>query len=421
LARRRTGARLDRVSEPFEKLLASYARLVVRVGVNVQVGQRVVITCLPEQAAVARALAEEAYRVGASHVAIDYQDPYLQRDQARYAPEDQLGRSLAHEVEGIRAMGEDRAACIRLTGNPHPGLMDGLDPARLARSAPVERISTMLGILTRNEVAWTVVGAPTPGWAASVGVADVAALWDAVAVAMRLDEDDPVQAWRDHIAALHRRRDLLNARGFDKVRYRGAGTDLTVGVSESSMWISGAMTNQDGVEFVANMPTEEVFFSPDWRRAEGTVRTTAPFFLMSMGAMVEGLELELRDGTITGASAERGEEAVRQQFDLIPRSRHLGEIAIVDGSSRVRRTGLVYKDMLFDENVGSHIAWGMGFPFAWSNGTEMTTEQRIAAGLNQSATHVDVVIGSPDVEIEGIHADGTVVPIVQGDHFALSE
>lgn len=409
------------MSEPYEQLLASYARLVVRVGVNVQVGQRVVITCVPEQAPVARALAEEAYRVGASYVSIDYLDPYLQRDQVRFAPEEQLGRTLPHELEGIRAWAEDRPACIRLSGNPHPGLMDGLDPGRLARSAPTERIAAAMGMFTRNELAWTVVGAPTPGWAASVGVADVAALWDAVAVAMRLDEDDPVQAWREHIAKLHQRRDLLNERGFDQVRYRGPGTDLTVGVSSASSWTAGAMTNQDGVEFVANMPTEEVFFSPDWRRAEGRIRTTAPFFLMSMGAMVEGLELELHDGTITGASAERGQEEVRQQFDLIPRSRHLGEIAIVDGDSRVRRTGLVYKDMLFDENVGSHVAWGMGFPFAWANGTDMTPDQRIADGLNQSATHVDVVIGSPEVQIEGIHADGSVVPIVEGDRFVLAD
>ncbi|MBO9521355.1 MAG: aminopeptidase [Nocardioidaceae bacterium] len=409
------------MSEPFEHLLASYARLVIRVGVNVQVGQRVVIWCVPEQAPVARALAEEAYRVGAAHVAVDYQDPFLQRDQVRFAPEDQLGRTLAHEVEGIRAWREDRPAFIRLTGNPHPSLMDGLDPVRLARSAPLGRVGEVQSILGRNEIAWTVVGAPTPGWAASMGVADLAALWDAVAVAMRLDEDDPVAAWREHVRVLHHRRDLLNGRAFDQVRYRGPGTDLTVGVSPASAWIAGAMTNEEGVEFVANMPTEEVFFSPDWRRAEGRIRTTAPFFLMSMGAMVEGLELEIHDGTITGAAADRGEEEVRQQFDLVPRARHLGEIAIVDGASRVRETGLVYRDMLYDENVGSHIAWGAGFPFAWENGIEMTPEQRVDAGLNQSGTHVDVVIGSPEVEIEGIHADGTVVPIVQGDQFVLTD
>lgn len=407
------------MSEPYERLLQSYAKLVIRLGVNVQVGQPVVIWCVPEQAPVARALAEEAYRVGASHVSIEYTDPYLQRDQVRFAPEDQLGRVDESQLEGVRAWRESRPAFIRLTGNPHPSLMDGLDPQRLAKSAPTALLAEVRSLLAANEVAWTMVGAPTPGWAESIGVAGVAELWDAVAVAMRLDEDDPIAAWREHIDTLQRRRDLLNDRAFDRIRYRGPGTDLTVGVSPESAWVAATMENADGVEFLANMPTEEIFFSPDWRRADGTVRTTAPFFLMTMGAMVEGLEIELHDGSIVGARAERGEEAVQQQFELVPRSRHLGEVAIVDGSSRVRRTGLTYKDMLYDENIGSHIAWGTGFPFAWRNGTRMTPEQRVESGLNQSGTHVDIVIGSPEVEIEGIAADGTVVPIVEGDRFVL--
>jgi aminopeptidase len=170
---------------------------------------------------------------------------------------------------------------------------------------------------------------------------------------------------------------------------------------------------------VPNMPTEEVFMSPDWRRAEGSLRTAAPFFLTSMGAMVEDLELELRDGTITGVKASRGEQEVQQQFELIPRSRHLGEVAIVDSDSRVAATGLVFKDMLYDENVGSHIAWGMGYPTAFRGGLELDAEQRIAAGLNQANTHVDIVIGSPEVQIDGYHADGSVVPVTRGDEFVL--
>ena len=407
------------MSEPYEHLLASYARLVIRLGVNVQVGQPVVIWCLPEQAPVARALAEEAYRVGASRVTIDYNDPYLQRDAVRHAPEAELGRVPASRMEGVRAWHTEHPAFIRLTGNPHPSLMDGLDPARLAKSAPMELLAEVRAMMTTSEVAWTVAGAPTPGWAESIGLASVAELWDAVAISMRLDQDDPLQAWRDHIATLQRRRDLLDDRGFDRIRYRGPGTDLTVGVSPESTWIAATMENADGIEFLANMPTEEVFFSPDWRRAEGTVRTTAPFFLTELGAMVEGLVIELHDGTIVGANADRGEEAVRKQFEIVPRSRHLGEVAIVDSASRVRQTGLTYKDMLFDENIGSHIAWGAGFPFGWRNGAQMTVEQRIESGLNQSGTHVDIVIGSPEVEIDGIHADGTIVPIVEGDRFIL--
>jgi len=263
------------------------------------------------------------------------------------------------------------------------------------------------------------VGAPTKGWADSVGVADVAELWDAVATAMRLDEADPVAAWRDHAAKLRVRADLLNRRGFDRVRYRGPGTDLTLGLPAGARWQGGATTSVDGVEFVPNMPTEEVYVSPDWRRAEGSVRTSAPFFLASMGALVEDLSLEISDGTITGASAAHGEDAVREQFNLIPRSRHLGEIAIVDSDSAVARTGLVYKDMLYDENVGSHIAWGMGFATSLERGLDLTPEQRIAEGLNQSTTHVDVVVGSPEVQIDGIHADGSVVPVTRGDEIVL--
>ena len=409
------------MSEPFDHLLEKYARLVVRVAVNVQPGQEVVVNCLPEQADAARAIAEEAYRVGASRVTIDYADPHLQRSAVLHAPEDRLGSSRPDELDKVRAWRETRPAIISLTGNPFPTLMDGLDPERLAKSAPLSLVHEVLPIIATNQVAWTVVGAPTPGWAASVGVADVAALWDAVAVAMRLDEADPEQAWRDHIAKLAARAAVLNRHAFDRVRYRGPGTDVTIGLASESRWIGGSLENQDGVEFVPNMPTEEVFFSPDWRRAEGTLRTTAPFFLATMGAIVEDLELEVRDGTITGVTASRGEAEVQKQFELIPRSRHLGEVAIVDSDSRVATTGLVYKDMLYDENVGSHIAWGMGLPAAFDGALPLSPEERIDSGLNQADTHVDIVVGSPEVQIDGIHADGSVVPVTRGDEFVLKD
>lgn len=409
------------MSEPFDHLLEQYARLVIAVGVGLRPGQELVVMALPEQADAARALSEEAYRVGASRVTIEYADPHLQRSAVLHAPEEMLGKTPEHVLDGVRAWREKRPAVIRLTGNPFPTLMDGLDPARLARSQPVDLISEALPVMTTNQVAWTVVGAPTPGWAASVGVADVAELWRAVAVAMRLDQADPQQAWRDHIAKLKARAAVLNDHGFDRIRYRGPGTDVTVGLSEQSVWVGGSLQSADDVEFVPNMPTEEVFVSPDWRRAEGTVRTSAPFFLTSMGAMVEGLELELRDGTITGVRAERGEREVQQQFELIPRSRHLGEVAIVDRDSQVATTGLVYKDMLFDENVGSHIAWGMGYPSAFRGALDLSPQQRVESGLNQASTHVDVVIGSPEVQIDGIHADGSTTPVTRGDEFVLRD
>ena len=409
------------MTEPFDHLLDRYARLVVRVGVNVQPGQEVVINALPEQADAARALAQESYRVGASRVIIQYDDPYLQRAAVEHAPEELLGTVQDHTLAQVRAWRDSKPALISLTGNPHPTLMEGLDPTRLAKSTPLDLIQQVMPLITTNKLAWTVVGAPTKGWADSIGVADVALLWDAVATAMRLDEVDPVAAWTAHIAKLAARAALLNGHAFDKIRYRGPGTDLTIGLNEGSTWLGGSSTNEDGIEFVPNMPTEEVFVSPDWRRAEGTVRTSAAFFLASMGTLVEGLEIDLADGEIRGARAARGEDEVRQQFELIPRSRHLGEVAIVDADSAVAGTGLVFKDMLYDENVGSHIAWGMGFADSVPRGNEQSPEQLIDSGVNQANTHVDIVIGSPEVQIDGIHADGSVVPVTRGDEFVLTD
>jgi aminopeptidase len=298
--------------------------------------------------------------------------------------------------------------------------MEGLDPTRLAKAVPVEFARIVQPVMLTNQIAWTVVAAPTPGWAEAVlGTPDVARLWEGIKVAMRLDQDDPVRSWRDHVADLGRRRELLNARGFDRVRYRGPGTDLTLGLLPGASWAGGSAVNADGVEFMPNLPTEEVFTSPDWRRVEGRIATTAAFFLQTMNTLVEDLRLEVSDGKITGAHAARGEEAVQTQFDLFPRARHFGEIAIVDRDSAVRRSGLVYQDMLYDENVGSHVAWGAGFPSVVPGANDRSPDDRVADGLNQSPVHVDIVIGSPDVEIDGIHADGTVVPITREDTFVL--
>jgi aminopeptidase len=409
------------MTEPFDHLLEKYARLVVRVGVNVQPGQEVVISALPEQSDAARAIANEAYRVGASRVEITYDDPFVKRAAVEHGPEELLGTSQEHELVRARGWKETRPAMISLAGNPHPTLMDGLDPARLAKAVPMELVQETMPLITTNQVAWTVVGAPTKGWADSVGVADVARLWDAVATSMRLDQADPVAAWRAHVAKLGARAEILNAHGFDRIRYRGPGTDLTLGLTPQSRWVGGSVENDAGVEFVPNMPTEEVFVSPDWRRAEGHVQTSAPFFLSSMGALVEDLALEISDGTITGVRATRGEEAVQAQFELIPRSRHFGEVAIVDADSAVASTGLVYKTMLFDENVGSHIAWGNGYTIGMDGTLDRTPDQRVSDGLNQSNTHVDIVIGSPEVQIDGIHADGSVVPVTRGDQFVLRD
>lgn len=216
------------MTEPHDHLLAAYARLVVRIGVNVQLGQRVVVRGMVEHADVARAVAAEAYRVGASHVAIEYVDQHLQRATVDLAPQESLGLSLKHEVDAINAWQADDVAVIGLTGNPNPTLMEGADPARLAASLPVERARATMQVMGADHIAWTVVAAPNAGWAESLfGTPDVERLWQAVALATRLDEEDPVVSWREHLATLAHRRDLLNDRGFDRMRFHGPGRTLS--------------------------------------------------------------------------------------------------------------------------------------------------------------------------------------------------
>lgn len=407
--------------EPWHELTARYAQLIVGLGANVQPRQRVIIACQIEHADMARAVADAAYRAGASRVSVEYDDPHVQRFAVEHAPADALGQSLPHEFEAIRAWARDEVALIRLTGNPDPDLMRGLDPDRLAKSQPVDLLAERLRALSTGAISLTVAAAPNPGWAQSIfGAPDLGRLWHAVAVATRLNEPDPVASWREHLAALAGRRDLLNERRFDRVRLRGPGTDIVVGLSPRSRWSTAEQVTATGRTFVINLPTEEVFTSPDWRRADGRVRTTAPFVLPVMNALVEGLELELASGAIVSARAARGEAQVQAQLDAVPRSRHLGELAIVDGGSRVRSTGVLFRDILFDENAGCHLAWGQGFAFCFDGAVAMTAQERIDAGLNQSPVHVDIVVGGPDVEVDGLDATGQASAIVRADEFMLS-
>ena len=326
-----------------------------------------------------------------------------------------------HTLAQVRGWNDSRPALISLSGNPHPTLMEGLDPTRLARSAPIDVIQQITPMITTNKVAWTVVGAPTKGWADSVGVADLAQLWDAVATAMRLDQADPVAAWRSHVAKLKARATILNAHQFDRIRYRGPGTDLTLGLSARSRWVGGSLRTRRASSSSPTCPPRRSS-SP---RTGAAPRASCARRPPSSSARWVRSSRASRSRSATarspGRRRTRGEEAVQAQFELIPRSRHLGEVAIVDADSAVARTNLVYKDMLFDENVGSHVAWGMGYTIGMDGSLELTPEQRIGEGLNQSDTHVDIVIGSPEVQIDGIHADGSVVAVTRGNEFVLKD
>ena len=324
----------------------------------------------------ARALVEQAYLGGARRVVVTYGDAHVRRSAIALAPEAGLGTHYPWELERMRTWRERGTGLISLTGDADQHLFDGLDPTRIAAAQSKELRAAFSEIL--EHLPWTVVAAPNAGWASQVfGEPDVERLWAAVAIATRLDEPDPVGAWRAHLAGWRPVRRRSTRPASMPIRYHGDGTDLTVGLLPGAAWLGGSARTKAGVEFLPNIPTEEVFTSPDWRRAEGVVRTTAPLPLS--GTLVTGLRLRFEAGRIVDVDADEHGPVVQALLEADERARYLGEVALVDGESRVRRAGVVFHDTLYDENVACHIAFGTGFVEVLDGFDELAPEERIAA------------------------------------------
>jgi aminopeptidase len=409
-----------RVVLPADERLQSYARLAVRVGCNLQPGQILGVGANLEHAPLVRAVAREAYASGARFVDVQYTDPHVRRAQIEGAPEDALGYSPRWLVERAVAHGEEHVAYVAITGAAEPELFADLDGHRVGLARMKDVASAMLDATDRNLINWTVVAFPNEGWAKTIfGEPDVEPLWEALVTSVRLDEDDPVEAWRAHTARLSARAASLNARRFDALRYRGRGTDLSVGLHPDGDWIAGLDRTVDGIEFVANMPTEEVFAAPDARRTEGTVRSTRP--LVIGGTVVRDLEIRFEGGRAVQIDAATGAEVMRAHVQADDGGVRLGEVALVDGESRVGRTGLTFYDTLFDENATCHIALGAAITQSLPGAEAMSPEERAAAGLNHSSIHTDFMIGGPEVEVDAVTRDGDVVPLLRNDEWLLDE
>jgi aminopeptidase len=392
-----------------DERLERYAELVVKVGANVQPDQEVFVFTRVEHRDLARALTRQAYRAGASYVHVLYGDAHVRRAMIELGPDEALTYSPSWLKEFVTSAAGN--ALIATTGDPEPDLLADLDGERVGRAVPQELVEIQLEQMTQNIVNWCGAGAPSEGWAQQVfGEPDVERLWEKVSFCMRLDEPDPVAAWSEHLARLAERTDRLNELQADALRYRGPGTDLTVGLLPYVRWGSGTSVTTAGIRYVANMPTEEVFTSPDARRTEGTIRSTQPLSLS--GQVIRGLELTFEQGRAVGVEAETGGDLVRSHFATIENADRLGEVALVTSESRVGQSGMLFYDTLYDENATCHIAYGAGLPFL--------LEGEPDEGLNVANMHVDFMVGGPELEVDAVLGDGTEVPLIRNEEWQLA-
>jgi aminopeptidase len=389
--------------------LERYAELAVRVGANVQEGQEVFVHGLVEHAELIRALTRQAYRAGASYVNVDYRDQHVKRAMIEIGPDE----ALTYSPEWLKKLAETTAGNAQLgtTGDPEPELLADLDGERVGRAIPLEVTEIFRRQFQERSVNWCGVGAPTEGWARQVlGEPDVERLWELVAFCFRLDEPDPVAAWREHLDRLDARGAALTELRPDALRYRGPGSDFTAGLLPTARWGSARFETASGIEYVANMPTEEIFTTPDPRRAEGTLRSTMPLSLA--GQLIRGLELTFEDGRIVRVEAETGADIVRGHLANIENADRLGELALVTKESRVGQTGTLFYSTLFDENATCHIAYGFGISNAFEEGQDDE--------MNVANIHVDFMVGGPELEVDALLADGTAVPLIRDETWQLA-
>jgi aminopeptidase len=383
------------------------ADLAVTLGANVQPGQIVTVSADHGQHEMARAIAESSYRHGAKFVDVQYFDPYVKRARIAYAADDTLDFVPSWFSSRILAIGEERAARILLAGPTATGLLDDLDPRRAGRDQ-LPFTKEVLSVISDHTTNWTVVPCPTEQWArlAFPEVPPEQALdhlWEQVAHACRLDEPDPTAAWSERADALSAAAARLNARQFDALHFEGPGTDLTIGLLPSSSFHTARDQTVDGVVHLANLPTEEVYTTPDPERTEGRVRSTKPLVLAD-GTIIRGLMLCFEGGRAVEIDAEQGAGVMRGRADFDEGAARLGEVALVDREGRIGRLGTVFYDTLLDENAASHIALGDGF----DEGLSAEDRER----RNRSSIHIDFMIGGKGVTVTGIGRDATRTPVL---------
>lgn len=398
------------------------AQIAVRIGLNLQAGQDLFLTAPVAALPLVRRIAEHAYRAGAGLVTPIFSDEELTLARYRFGQDASFDRAPAWLYEGAAKAFGDNAARLAVIGD-NPMLLSGQDPAKVARANKANSLAyrPALEKITNFEINWNIVAYPSASWARQVFPDDaeeiaVARLAEAIFAASRVDRDDPVAAWAQHNAALASRTRWLNGERFSALHFTGPGTDLTVGLADGHEWQGGASTAKNGVSCNANIPTEEVFTTPHARRIEGHVASTKP--LSYQGTLVEHIQVRFEAGRIVEAKASRGEEVLNKVLDTDEGARRLGEVALVPHASPISQSGVLFYNTLFDENASCHIALGQCYSKCFLDGTTLSPEQIAAQGGNRSLIHIDWMIGSGEVDIDGVKPDGSRVPVFRKGEWA---
>lgn len=407
----------------FEQKLDRYAALAVKVGVNIQPGQTLVVNAPISAAEFVRKIARIAYETGAKNVHIEWNDDEVTRIKYDLAPDEAFKEYPLWKAKGFEEMAESGAAFLSIIAS-NPDLLKGVNPERISQANKVagQAMSKYRSYAMADKVSWSVIAVPSPAWAAKVfpeldEQKQMESLWKAIFEATRADLDDPVKAWQEHNANLNQKVDYLNEKKYRFLHYKAPGTALTIELPKKHLWVGGGSENEKGNPFVANMPTEEVFTAPLKEGVNGVVRSTKP--LSYGGNLIENFSLTFEKGRIVDFSAEAGSEVLKRLIETDEGSHYLGEVALVPHKSPISNTNLIFFNTLFDENASNHVAIGNSYAFCLEGGKSMSKEELEQHGMNASITHVDFMIGSAEMDIDGETAEGSKEPIFRNGNWAF--
>jgi aminopeptidase len=402
--------------------LDQLAQVAIKVGLNLQPGQQLLMTAPLDALPLARRITEQAYRAGASLVTTLFSDDESTLMRYRFAPPSSFDLAAGWLYDGMAAAFKSGAARLAIAG-ANPNLLSREDPDKVGRAnrAVSEAYRPALELITRHEINWTIVAAATPPWAAAMFPSDppeeaLAKLWDLIFSTTRIDVSDPVAAWKAHDADLQRCAARLNEKRYSTLHYRGPGTDFRLGLADDHLWLGGGTTSGNGVYCIPNMPTEEVFSAPHKDRADGFVTASKP--LSHQGTMIEGIQVKFEAGRIVEARATRGQEVLEKLISTDDGARRLGEVALVPHSSPIASSGFVFLNTLFDENAASHIALGQSYSSCLRDGEKLSPTELAARGANSSLIHVDWMIGSDSLDIDAVTPSGAVEPLMRRGEWA---